>query len=143
MSADKDSRIAELEDRNKRLEDCLVHERTRVADLILANENLKQKLAEQQAEYCKLHDAAKANGVVFTFFQKQEELNNLLAKAKEEGRKEEIPEGWKAVPILPTDEMMLAAEVHYSSVEYTVLKSTYRAMVLAAPKPQGRNKCLI
>jgi len=41
-----------------------------------------------------------------------------------------IPDGWRLVPIEPTEEMKKAAEGEYS------LKLAYKAMLRAAPKPE-------
>lgn len=47
----------------------------------------------------------------------------------------EVREGWQLVPIEPTLHMIGVAGVHYESDEYTGVKSTYKAMLKAAPKP--------
>lgn len=70
MSEDKDTRIKQLEAeneelkaRNKRIEDCLVHERTRVADLIDANERLEQWKAEANTIFTALDLQAIGNEI--------------------------------------------------------------------------------
>jgi hypothetical protein len=46
-----------------------------------------------------------------------------------------IPEGWQPVPKEPTEEMLSAAHKHYENDDsYTGFSSTYRVMLVAAPK---------
>ena len=47
-----------------------------------------------------------------------------------------IPNGWKLVPVEPTEEMLWVAARHYESNEYTGVRSTYKAMLAAAPQPE-------
>ncbi|HHQ4791289.1 TPA: hypothetical protein ACSP21_002184 [Aeromonas veronii] len=50
-----------------------------------------------------------------------------------------VPEGWKVVPIEPTDKMYVAGESAYWSKDTNrgSIVSTYRAMIAAAPQPDG------
>ena len=48
-----------------------------------------------------------------------------------------IPNGWKLVPVEPTEEMLWVAARHYESDEYTGVRSTYKAMIAAAPKQEN------
>lgn len=61
-----------------------------------------------------------------------------LAMAKEllalrKGR--EIPEGWKLVPVEPTNEMRLASRRYVAKTKLTSGPGFYRAMIAAAPTP--------
>jgi hypothetical protein len=47
----------------------------------------------------------------------------------------DLPKGWKLVPILARKEMIVAANKHYESEEYTGVSSTYEAMLSASPTP--------
>jgi hypothetical protein len=47
----------------------------------------------------------------------------------------DTPKGWKLVPILARKEMIVAANKHYESEEYTGVSSTYEAMLAASPTP--------
>ncbi|MFA6063828.1 MAG: hypothetical protein WC736_14670 [Gallionella sp.] len=51
--------------------------------------------------------------------------------------KQTVPDGWQLVPIEPTIRMIGVAGVHRESDEYTGVKSTYRAMLSAAPQHEG------
>ena len=51
-----------------------------------------------------------------------------------------IPQGWKLVPIEPTPEMMDAAHNVAGCLSYTEYRSVFRAMLNAAPTPQGEKK---
>ena len=43
----------------------------------------------------------------------------------------------RVVPVEPTEEMVWVAARHYESEEYTGVRSTYRAMIAAAPQPEA------
>lgn len=100
---------------------------------------LERKLAEQQAFLQSIVDADN-DGVedcilvdrflVRNELDEKKELNTLLAKAREEGRKEAVPDGWQVVPKEPTIEM-----VHQGS-KCIYTEWAYRAMLAAAPKPE-------
>lgn len=92
MSTDKDSRIAELE----------------------------RKLAEQQALLKRVCVIYRADGEVLTL-SGLEELNNLLAKAKEDGRRDAVPEGWQVVP--------------KDIQDFILFREWVADMLAAAPKP--------
>ena len=47
------------------------------------------------------------------------------------------PELQRVVPIEPTEEMVWVAARHYESEEYTGVRSTYKAMLAAAPQPES------
>ncbi|HDX8367391.1 TPA: hypothetical protein RQN08_002639 [Aeromonas dhakensis] len=50
-----------------------------------------------------------------------------------------VPEGWKLVPVEPTDQMFEAGNSAYwsTSTNHDAIIATYRAMLTAAPKPDG------
>lgn len=63
---------------------------------------------------------------------------NELSKFAELQRQRErqavaVPDGWKLVPIVATEEMLKAAYVDYESDQYTGPSSMYKAMLSAAP----------
>ncbi|MGU5720501.1 hypothetical protein [Aeromonas hydrophila] len=49
-----------------------------------------------------------------------------------------VPEGWKVVPIEPTDQMYVAGNSAYwsTSTNRGAIVSTYSAMIAAAPQPE-------
>ena len=49
-----------------------------------------------------------------------------------------VPEGWKLVPVEPTDAMVAGGYRAYASrLSYDMARTTYRAMLAAAPSPSG------
>ncbi|GKQ61230.1 hypothetical protein KAM338_14070 [Aeromonas caviae] len=48
-----------------------------------------------------------------------------------------VPEGWKVVPVEPTDQMYVAGNSAYwsTSTNRGAIVSTYSAMIAAAPQP--------
>lgn len=102
---------------------------------------LERKLAEQQMFIQSCTENPESGD---QFFNKKllgevwqcEELNKLLAAAKEEGRREAVPEGWQVVPKKPNSAML--DEIHLvDDFTYSALTARYKAMLAAAPKPQG------
>ena len=64
------------------------------------------------------------------------DIEELLRTAIEEmAWREPIPEGWKLVPIMPTKEMILAANPPNQGGNTP--RAIYGAMLAAAPKPGG------
>ena len=115
---------------------------------------LERKLAEQQATILAIHKHfAELRDVGFSskgqtyvldmlalYNNPSEELNKLLAAAKEEGRKEAVPEGWQVVPKEPTEEL---EQTYYAQLIICGTRNCYpvwKAMLAAAPKPQGKTK---
>lgn len=119
MSADKDARITELE----------------------------RKLAEQQ-HLLTVHAIYSGDSGLKSYLSNSggsEELNNLLAKAKEEGRREAVPEGWQVVP-KESDSAMEQAGINAISAADQIgvipqfvsqVIDCWAAMLAAAPKPEG------
>ena len=62
------------------------------------------------------------------------------SKPAQEPEQPAIPQGWKLVPIEPTPEMMDAAHNVAGCLSYTEYRSVFRAMLNAAPTPQGEKK---
>jgi hypothetical protein len=61
-------------------------------------------------------------------------IDRLAALARSEPRaREPIPEGWKLVPLEPTDAMKHAANVKYRDDRQATAAALYRAMLAAAP----------
>lgn len=89
---------------------------------------LERKLAEQQAEFKKLHEFVR--GTELDPNLNGEELNTLLAAAREEGRKEAVPEGWQVVPKEPTLVMLEAGDECLTSSA----KDVYESMLDNAPE---------
>ncbi|MGL6415581.1 hypothetical protein ACSZMN_16755 [Aeromonas veronii] len=50
-----------------------------------------------------------------------------------------VPEGWKLVPVEPTNQMFEAGNSTYwaTSTNLGAIIATYKAMLAAAPKPDG------
>lgn len=53
---------------------------------------------------------------------------------------ERAPEGWKLVPVGPTNEMHNAAIIAYYDSSGSDLRDVYRAMLAASPQPQVEEK---
>lgn len=69
---------------------------------------------------------------------RQDAEGNVLSVIAESG----VLEGWQLVPKYPTPSMIGAGCVHRESAEFTGIKSTYIAMLAAAPTPtEEGNKC--
>lgn len=65
---------------------------------------------------------------------------NILAFDTDAPAPQAVPEGWKLVPIEPTDAMVVAAlEGSDTPTEYCI-EQCYRAMLAAAPSPEGEKK---
>ena len=83
---------------------------------------LTKKLAEQQAVGRSMKCQCVCGG--------EEELTKLLAEARK------VPEGWRLVPVEPTDEMRDAALdfVATAPQQSVTVQNIYRVMLSAAPK---------
>jgi hypothetical protein len=62
-------------------------------------------------------------------------MDNRSSKPAELSINDPSVEGWKLVPVEPTEEMLDAAYKHYESGDYTGYGSAYVAMLSAAPNP--------
>jgi hypothetical protein len=62
-------------------------------------------------------------------------MDNRSSKPAELSINDPSVEGWKLVPVEPTEEMLDAAYKHYESGDYTGYGSAYVAMLSAAPTP--------
>lgn len=103
---------------------------------------LERRLAEQQAAaahaYVTLnaceesdtptHGVSEAGRILAKIDCTQLEV--LLAQARGEGRKEAVPDGWQAVPVVLTRTMRIAGAVKWSTSD------AWEAMLSAAPKPE-------
>lgn len=121
MSADKDARIAELE---RDIHLCNKSNKVCLEELVM----IRRKLAEQQAMLEQKYGT------------QAEALKNILAKAKEEGGRESVPDGWQVVPIEPTDKMIGSAWSTSNFASTHQRYASYKAMLAAAPKPQGETE---
>jgi len=68
----------------------------------------------------------------------QDHLNALLAEAEKRGMENAIPEGWKLVPIKPTEEM-IDAPFDLPSDSLDAPEIIYEAMLAAAPSPENES----
>lgn len=105
-------------------------------------DSLKRKLAEQQATVQNF----------FGMYARElpdvgEELNTLLAQAREEGRLSAVPEGWQVVPKEPMFTGMSKAGMDRANALYPMVPALftnygvmeiYVAMLAAAPKPEAK-----
>ena len=67
-----------------------------------------------------------------------EELSKLAADVRA-GQASKVPEGWKLVPVEPTDEMMREMTDPFMAINgdnRTAFESAYRAMIAAAPSKE-------
>lgn len=131
-----------------------MHQQPTIGELIQDKDKqiaeLERKLAEQQAmlRLAKRQLNWTALPEIDAALKNQEELNKLLAAAKEEGRREAVPEGWQVTPKRATLAMWFNGQDYatYEQDGETMLLSgeqvcqVYEAMLASAPKPQGETK---
>lgn len=58
----------------------------------------------------------------------------MQGKAEPVSQRDELPEGWVAVPVDPTKEMIDAGWMYFMGAKNPSSKGTYKAMLAAAPQ---------
>lgn len=90
----------------------------------------KQEMLEWMDEYADLYVAQSTDNVAMI-----DAIGDFIARAQV------VPDGWKLVPIEPTEKMIDVDALSMFAQES--IQETYKAMLSLAPKPEEPNNALV